>query len=124
MSSGGSLSRALTDLDYYEFGGFERCKAHKYVDNPRIDVGLGSSLAVALDEKRGRWSGALKCALAEQGRHERADVDRKSTRLNSSHLGISYAVFCLKKKNTNPDKSNIGISYELFRLIKTQQMTH
>src|SRR5262245_64433059 len=27
-------------------------------------------------------------------------ADRKSTRLNSSHLGISYAVFCLKKKNT------------------------
>src|SRR5256885_12466287 len=27
-------------------------------------------------------------------------VDRKSTRLNSSHLVISYAVFCLKKKNT------------------------
>src|SRR5437899_9207098 len=30
----------------------------------------------------------------------RADEDRKSTRLNSSHLGISYAVFCLKKKKT------------------------
>src|SRR5258705_733417 len=29
-------------------------------------------------------------------------TDRKSTRLNSSHLGISYAVFCLKKKNTCP----------------------
>src|SRR5205814_9835593 len=28
-----------------------------------------------------------------------APTDRKSTRLNSSHLGISYAVFCLKKKN-------------------------
>src|SRR5205814_10561971 len=28
------------------------------------------------------------------------DRDRKSTRLNSSHLGISYAVFCLKKKTT------------------------
>src|SRR5690348_18107669 len=27
--------------------------------------------------------------------------DRKSTRLNSSHPSISYAVFCLKKKNTN-----------------------
>src|SRR5256885_12923790 len=27
-----------------------------------------------------------------------ADIDRKSTRLNSSHLVISYAVFCLKKK--------------------------
>src|SRR5262245_62644422 len=29
--------------------------------------------------------------------------DRKSTRLNSSHLGISYAVFCLKKKSTRPE---------------------
>src|SRR2546426_6507007 len=28
------------------------------------------------------------------------EIDRKSTRLNSSHLVISYAVFCLKKKNT------------------------
>src|SRR5205814_9027885 len=30
-----------------------------------------------------------------------ARVDRKSTRLNSSHLGTSYAVFCLKKKTTD-----------------------
>src|SRR5260221_5721054 len=29
---------------------------------------------------------------------EHADIDRKSTRLNSSHTVISYAVFCLKKK--------------------------
>src|SRR5205807_9803393 len=29
------------------------------------------------------------------------ELDRKSTRLNSSHLVISYAVFCLKKKKTN-----------------------
>src|SRR3712207_9010348 len=29
------------------------------------------------------------------------DEDRKSTRLNSSHANISYAVFCLKKKNNN-----------------------
>src|SRR3712207_7969876 len=28
--------------------------------------------------------------------------DRKSTRLNSSHANISYAVFCLKKKKTHP----------------------
>src|SRR6202041_543841 len=28
--------------------------------------------------------------------------DRKSTRLNSSHMSISYAVFCLKKKNNQP----------------------
>src|SRR5437899_9080172 len=30
-------------------------------------------------------------------------ADRKSTRLNSSHLGISYAVFCLKKKNAQAE---------------------
>src|SRR5437773_3774287 len=29
-------------------------------------------------------------------------LDRKSTRLNSSHITISYAVFCLKKKNVQP----------------------
>src|SRR5262245_64598752 len=33
--------------------------------------------------------------------------DRKSTRLNSSHLGISYAVFCLKKKNQFHDVRQI-----------------
>src|SRR5438477_4958084 len=42
--------------------------------------------------------------------------DRKSTRLNSSHMSISYAVFCLKKKNTNdildePHYIVINLSY-------------
>src|SRR5690242_20978543 len=32
------------------------------------------------------------------------DEDRKSTRLNSSHMSISYAVFCLKKKKKNNKK--------------------
>src|SRR5437660_7221938 len=32
-------------------------------------------------------------------------VDRKSTRLNSSHVAISYAVFCLKKKTKNKTRS-------------------
>src|SRR5947199_5157588 len=36
--------------------------------------------------------------LHDQFRLEQPGRDRKSTRLNSSHLGISYAVFCLKKK--------------------------
>src|SRR5256885_5537765 len=35
------------------------------------------------------------------GRRRAAAEDRKSTRLNSSHLVISYAVFCLKKKKNN-----------------------
>src|SRR3712207_7776803 len=36
-----------------------------------------------------------------------AEPDRKSTRLNSSHANISYAVFCLKKKKTNTSQSYI-----------------
>src|SRR5690606_39658467 len=34
--------------------------------------------------------------------------DRKSTRLNSSHVKISYAVFCLKKKNKRSSRNSIG----------------
>src|SRR5256885_11093880 len=39
-----------------------------------------------------------RLALAEEAPHFVYQADRKSTRLNSSHLVISYAVFCLKKK--------------------------
>src|SRR5690242_21310892 len=42
--------------------------------------------------------------VAVEIRHRRVEVvggDRKSTRLNSSHMSISYAVFCLKKKKKN-----------------------
>src|SRR3712207_8993247 len=44
--------------------------------------------------RRGRSSGGV---IAEQTRLVREHEDRKSTRLNSSHANISYAVFCLKK---------------------------
>src|SRR2546430_9556687 len=40
--------------------------------------------------------------------HTKQDLrDRKSTRLNSSHSQISYAVFCLKKKNARPAHSSM-----------------
>src|SRR3712207_8996739 len=45
----------------------------------------------------GRDRGAA-AVLTEVERRSRAIQDRKSTRLNSSHANISYAVFCLKKK--------------------------
>src|SRR5258705_6988895 len=47
--------------------------------------------------------------------------DRKSTRLNSSHLGISYAVFCLKKKNTRLKSKYLGIMYEDFCLYNKKK---
>src|SRR3989454_1621531 len=51
------------------------------------------SIRADLGDRAGRWNAAGECAAE----------DRKSTRLNSSHLVISYAVFCLKKKKTKSD---------------------
>src|SRR3712207_7953454 len=68
-----------------------------------IDRGPGQVLrdearAVALDER------AQLAQVAARGTIRRAqrEADRKSTRLNSSHANISYAVFCLKKKRSTP----------------------
>src|ERR1039458_8698854 len=47
-------------------------------------------------------------------------IDRKSTRLNSSHLGISYAVFCLKKKKNA--QTNRAVA-ELHRLRRRHART-
>src|SRR2546426_9114255 len=53
---------------------------------------------------RGQWARRRRLGWREAG--SRGDAlnqrDRKSTRLNSSHLVISYAVFCLKKKKIEP----------------------
>src|SRR5438876_9211780 len=48
-----------------------------------------------------QWGGGCYCDAGQSRRdssNRRPIVDRKSTRLNSSHPSISYAVFCLKKK--------------------------
>src|SRR3712207_7300190 len=51
-------------------------------------------------EAADREAGALEEAAAvESAGGEAGRADRKSTRLNSSHANISYAVFCLKKNN-------------------------
>src|SRR6266566_7559699 len=48
---------------------------------------------------RSAYAGFRSCPPRSRRAWRRADIaDRKSTRLNSSHLVISYAVFCLKKK--------------------------
>src|SRR5258705_12321478 len=52
-----------------------------------------------------RVGSELQAAVVQTMQRNGYEIDRKSTRLNSSHLGISYAVFCLKKKkkkNINP----------------------
>src|SRR3712207_7199686 len=74
----------------------------------RSDPGLQANLALAL-LLAGEVDGALDYAEEAVARDPEdeinrnllaviREVDRKSTRLNSSHANISYAVFCLKKK--------------------------
>src|SRR5690349_14127933 len=66
-----------------------------------IGPGLGSLTLALLDaghdvvalELDDRLAAVLRTVVADEGA-----ADRKSTRLNSSHVEISYAVFCLKKK--------------------------
>src|SRR5258707_9771442 len=55
------------------------------------------------------------------GGHERRDggvQDRKSTRLNSSHANISYAVFCLKKKKIDRGRSKDAWDKKIIALTK------
>src|SRR5436305_3434524 len=48
--------------------------------------------------------------------------DRKSTRLNSSHVRISYAVFCLKKKNKNDKQATRRNTRS--RIVRTHDLRH
>src|SRR5688572_32682453 len=71
--------------------------------------------------RRGRTQGSERAAAALQGRlgsrarsvrrnrgaERTGGLDRKSTRLNSSHSQISYAVFCLKKKKTKKEHKTV-----------------
>src|SRR3712207_7679927 len=64
----------------------------------------------------GRRAGSGCAGAGAPRRHGGAGKDRKSTRLNSSHANISYAVFCLKKKKT---KNSSRIHYQLNTLYST-----
>src|SRR5262245_65279450 len=64
----------------------------------------------SIERRRGR-------ARRSRGTEGRG-LDRKSTRLNSSHLGISYAVFCLKKKKK---KKKNNITTKQIQICKTKE---
>src|SRR2546426_9407030 len=63
-------------------------------------------------------------AVVHLGEGKRRRADRKSTRLNSSHLVISYAVFCLKKKNDRGSIISQNVSAQYTRrksLLRNQR---
>src|SRR5207249_5157321 len=67
---------------------------------PATEVGvIGQVGAVDVDQKDGTiYVGGSSGKVCHSGPVKGGNADRKSTRLNSSHVSISYAVFCLKKK--------------------------
>src|SRR5688572_31989491 len=74
--------------------------ARSDADAVSVRVEAGAAAAARRGPRDGRRRGA-GAYLREGGR---ADPDRKSTRLNSSHSQISYAVFCLKKKKKKKNR--------------------
>src|SRR5690625_5467000 len=70
-----------------------------YIDR-RVEVTQKTVVNAFLLFKSG-LANYLEVLTAQSNAMESELEDRKSTRLNSSHVAISYAVFCLKKKKTN-----------------------
>src|SRR3712207_8062631 len=58
------------------------------------------------------WGGGVRNGWRDETSHRRPD--RKSTRLNSSHANISYAVFCLKKKKHYITSTNLFTTTIIF----------
>src|SRR3989449_3186568 len=64
-----------------------------------------------------------KCCLRRRRRETKNGLDRKSTRLNSSHGYISYAVFCLKKKKYRKNTEVNRLLYRKEDLMRNQRCT-
>src|SRR5690625_6912036 len=82
-------------LLFFFSGAFQHCDLHSFPTRRSSDLCLDADLP-----ESGTLLWILDYAGSAGGNqcHPRARKDRKSTRLNSSHVAISYAVFCLKKK--------------------------
>src|SRR5690606_26329976 len=85
----GLTPQAVNVFGGYKVQGRGETQAQQMVEDARALEAAGAAMLL------------LECVPSElAARITRAVEDRKSTRLNSSHVKISYAVFCLKKKNT------------------------
>src|SRR5690349_22698449 len=85
-----TLFRSARTLDHI-------AQDHAVVIEAAAAADVEHRLAADLDDLRGVIRAHVDVADAADA-FQVAEADRKSTRLNSSHVEISYAVFCLKKK--------------------------
>src|SRR5690606_41050239 len=92
---GRGIFPGMTVIENLEMGSYARTFSSKAEHDETVDrvFDLFPRLAERKDQVGGTMSGGEQQMLAIG----RALIDRKSTRLNSSHVKISYAVFCLKK---------------------------
>src|SRR2546430_8979049 len=72
--------------------------ACRYMRKKRRTGGNGGSIAFLFNLRRRHFIQPLR--VAQVLFHQRLQIDRKSTRLKSSHSQTSYAVFCLEKKQS------------------------
>src|SRR5436305_3847356 len=72
-----------------------------YKDNTTVIDGSGDAAAISGRVKEIRSQIEKTTSDYDREKLQERLADRKSTRLNSSHVRISYAVFCLKKKKTH-----------------------
>src|SRR5258707_10718894 len=84
---------------------------------PRSTLFPYTTLFRSGDSGRGRRGDSGRGRRGDSGRGRRGE-DRKSTRLNSSHANISYAVFCLKKK-----KKKIRIHHTCTKRTRIRALT-
>src|SRR2546422_5926107 len=106
------IGRLWSCCDFFDFGSLLDCygcgnRFCSWLRGPEVRIGRGhflgdiAHLRVEKEDASFRVQGAGVGQLAQPPLPLFTGRDRKSTRLNSSHGYISYAVFCLKKKKTN-----------------------
>src|SRR5438034_6836252 len=100
-----AIARVLFEVFLDRFLGFTD------VDSEKNEPFGGEFLADLVDE--GGFVRAVAAPSGPEFKQSYLALDRKSTRLNSSHTVISYAVFCLKKKKKKNKKSQENKQYTL-----------
>src|SRR5216683_6925953 len=88
----------LLSITYYLFFFFAFFFFNDTATTEIYTLSLHDALPIYAHQARGCLDGPR---VRHRGRRDQSYRDRKSTRLNSSHDQISYAVFCLKKKKKN-----------------------
>src|SRR5205814_10315622 len=96
----GEWSRSNSDSlhFFYFYGTFNAPKAVSLGASLSLRSGQPYTMTTGTDDYGTTFANARRAGVPRNSLE-----DRKSTRLNSSHLGISYAVFCLKKKTYSED---------------------